>query len=86
MAVAEMTRAQIVADAQNGRSRLAYGNPVLCMDWVSEMTERYAGQLGDLKDGLTMYQENPRGGMKNPVADTSAVIARLERYMGKLDY
>ena len=42
MAVAEITRAQIVADAQNGRVRLKVGNPVLCMEWVNEMVERYS--------------------------------------------
>ena len=79
MAVAEITRAQIVADAQNGRVRLKVGNPVLCMEWVNEMVERYSDHIENMTERLTMFEEAPAGGMKNPLADTSIVIARLQK-------
>ena len=84
MAVAEITRAQIVADAQNGRVRLKVGNPVLCMEWVNEMVERYSDHIENMTERLTMFEEAPAGGMKNPLADTSIVIARLEVLLGEL--
>lgn len=86
MAVAEITRAQIVADAQNGRVRLKVGNPVLCMEWVNEMVERYSDHIENMTERLTMFEEVPAGGMKNPLADTSVVIARLEVLLGELGY
>jgi hypothetical protein len=55
------------------------------MDWIKEMVEKYDGVIENMTENLTIYQENPEGGMKNPVADTSVVIAKLERYMGTLE-
>jgi hypothetical protein len=79
------SRAELVADVDNGRNRMGFGNLVLCMDWVKEMVEKYDGVIENMTENLTIYEENPEGGMKNPVADTSVVIAKLERYMGTLE-
>lgn len=80
------SRAEIVADMDNGRNRLGFGNLVLCMDWVTAMVDKYGDEIADMRDNLTMFEENPAQGMKNPVADTSAVVAKLENYMGTLGY
>lgn len=82
----EFSREELVADIQNGRNRMGFGNLVLCMDWVKDMVEKYDESIEGMTENLTIFEENPQEQMKNPVADTSVVIAKLERYMGSLGY
>ena len=56
------------------------------MEWVNDMVERYSDHIEDMTACLTMFEEVPAGGMKNPLADTSIVIARLEVLLGELGY
>lgn len=76
----ELTREDVVRDAQDGRAKLAFGNPVLCMDWVKEIVPKYEGLIENLTEHLTLYEDRPQGGL-NPVSDVSVLVAKLEHYM-----
>lgn len=75
----DLTREEVVRDAQDGRAKLAFGNPVLCMDWVKDMVAKYDGIIDAVSENLTTCQTQPCA--INPVADVSILVARLERYM-----
>lgn len=80
----EITTGKILHDADRGRIALSYGNPVICMDWVERIVEEYGDHIENITDDLTMYEESPKGTMKNPLADVSVLVAKLERLSGSM--
>ena len=80
-----ITYNKVAHDADRGRIALSYGNPVICKDWMDRVIEDYDPYIENITEGLTMYEEIPTVPMKKPVADTSILVARLERFMREVE-
>lgn len=77
----EINRDELLYDIQDGREKLKFGNPVLCMDWVHKVVDKYGDGVDNITENLACYAGQDEG-WAHILEDTSILIARLEHYLG----
>lgn len=78
------SREEIIYDAQVGREKLRFGNPVLCMEWVRQTVDKYGDEIAGITENLTLYTEEGKSGL-HVLEDVSVLIAKLEHHLGTLE-